>query len=1007
MYNIVPTRSELDNVEIEEALDLIGHGRYDLLLCFTCCTIHLGAVLDMLGYGLVVPAASCDLQLSLEDSGMLTSVSFAGFIMSALFWGYSTDKYGRKKALLISSSVGFIMSSLTSFSTSFYMMLILKFIATSFSTASITLTITFLGECTPKKRRNIYLFIQNACSLAADFVCFGIAYFILPLDFNISLPLLTNYRPWRLMTLLMTVPLGVGSLMICFLHESPKFLANMGETDKALEILTAMYEANNGKGSNYPVKSLIKVDKPDNSISFWDSVVKQIVPIFKPPLLWRSLQIFLLFSICCATNNVFYVWFPTMVNSFFATVSEDTSFCERIIANITPVKFNETCIDTNLMNTIYAGLLFSLFFTILNIVIIPVANWRKTLMICTFALSGLCCIIVDMVRQPVANIVIFIAIQLTAVCIGGVGSYCVDLFPTSYRGLATSLGLMFARFVCLGGVNIVGATITGYCQITFYCWGVFVFSGILAALLLPSEVKANTSKSDKHPKIMVNELFVVSRVLERNNVSNKIDLDNVEIEEALELTGHGRYNILLLFTCCLIHLGAVIDLLGYGLVVPAASCDLQLSLKESGMLTSVSFAGFMFALPWGYSVDKYGRKKALFISSSVGFIMSSLTSFSTSFYMMLILKFLATSFSTASITLTITFLGECTSKGRRSRYVFAQNAADLATDFVCFGLAYFILRLDFNIPVPLLTSYRPWRLMTLLMTVPLGMGSLMTCFLHESPKFLANMGETDKALDVLTAMYEANNGKGSVYPVKSLMKVDRPDRTISFWDSVVQQTVPIFKPPLLWRSLQLFLLFSICCATNNVFFVWFPTMVNSFFTTVSEDTSFCERIVANITPVKFNETCIDTNPLNTIYSGLLFSLFFIILNIVIIPISNWRRTLMISTFVLSGLSCILVDVVRQSVASMILFIGIQLTGICMGSVGSYYVDLFPTSHRGLATSIGMMFARFMCLGGVNIVGATIIDYCRITFYSWAVFVFSGILAALFLPSEAKVDSTGN
>ncbi|KAJ8719967.1 hypothetical protein PYW07_012010 [Mythimna separata] len=506
---------------------------------------------------------------------------------------------------------------------------------------------------------------------------------------------------------------------------------------------------------------------------------------------------------------------------------------------------------------------------------------------------------------------------------------------------------------------------------------------------------------------MVKKQFVVNRVLKRKNVSTKSDLDNVEIEEALELTGHGCYDFLLLTACSIIHLGAIMDMLGISLVVPAASCDLQLSLEESGMLNSVSFAGFMFALPWGYTADKYGRRKALLISSSIGFIMSTLTSFSTSFYMMLILKFLSASFSTASITLTITFLGECTSKGRRNKYVCTQNVFNLASDLVCFGLAYFILPLDFNVPIPFLTSYRPWRLMGLCMSIPLGIGSLLMCFLKESPKFLANMGETDKALEVLTAMYKANNGKNGVYPVKSLMKIDKPDSAISFWDSVVKQTVPIFKPPQLWRFLQLFLLFSICCASNNVFFVWFPTMVNSFYTTVAEDTSFCEKIIANITPVQLNETCIETDPIHTIYAGLLFSLSFIVINVAVIPVSNWRRTLMIGTFILSGVCCILVDLVRQPVASMVIFIAIQLTGVCVGSVGSYYDDLFPTSYRGLATSLGMMFARFVCLGGVNIVGAAVIDYCRITFYCWAVFVFSGIIAVLFLPSEAKADSSEN
>lgn len=40
--------------------------------------------MDMLGYSLVVPAASCDLQLSLENSGLLTSVSFAGTVLEVL-----------------------------------------------------------------------------------------------------------------------------------------------------------------------------------------------------------------------------------------------------------------------------------------------------------------------------------------------------------------------------------------------------------------------------------------------------------------------------------------------------------------------------------------------------------------------------------------------------------------------------------------------------------------------------------------------------------------------------------------------------------------------------------------------------------------------------------------------------------------------------------------------------------------------------------------------------------
>ncbi|XP_075977143.1 putative transporter svop-1 [Anticarsia gemmatalis] len=475
--------------------------------------------------------------------------------------------------------------------------------------------------------------------------------------------------------------------------------------------------------------------------------------------------------------------------------------------------------------------------------------------------------------------------------------------------------------------------------------------------------------------------------------------ENVDIEEAIDEAGHARYNLVLLVTCCVINIGAVMDMLGYSLVVPAASCDLNLTLEQSGILTSISFAGFLFALPWGYVADTTGRRRAILVSAAVGFVLSAITSFSTNFYMMLILKFIASSFSTASMTLTITYLGECTCKRHRSRYLFIQNVSCLGADFVCFVMAYLFLPLEFAIPVPLLTTYKSWRLFTLVMTLPLGIGALMMMYLHESPKFLANKGDTEEAMEVLRLTYKANNGKNAgEYPVKSLMKTDREEAT-SFWESVVKQTVPIFKPPLLWRTLQLFLLFSICCSTNNVFFMWFPTMVNSFFTSVNEDTSFCQKIVANITPVKHDDVCTENSSMNTIYSGMIFTLFFTVLNIGVIAFANWRRTLTIGSFLISGISCIVVDWVYDSIGSMVLFIMIQFTGLCFGSVEAYYVDIFPTSYRGLATSLGMMLARLSCLGGVSLVGANIIDNCRLTFYCWAVFVFSGIVAAVFLPGD--------
>lgn len=481
------------------------------------------------------------------------------------------------------------------------------------------------------------------------------------------------------------------------------------------------------------------------------------------------------------------------------------------------------------------------------------------------------------------------------------------------------------------------------------------------------------------------------------------------IDKALDIAGHGRYNVLILFVSSFIHLAAVLDLLGYCVTVPAASCDLHLGLAEISILTSVPFAGYLSALPWGYYADTHGRRKAILVSATIGSIIAIITSFSASFRVMLILKLIGCFFSTASITLSITYLGECTNSKNRNKYIFIMNSFNLASDFICYVLALVILPLEFNIPLPLIgITYRPWRLFALIMALMLGLGAVMIFFLEESPKFLVNKGDTDNALQILKKRYGVKQNDESL--IKSLIAADAKieKEKISFCNSVLNQIIPIFRPPLVLRTIQLFFLMSVCSSTNNVFFMWFPTMVNSFYSSMSQtDTSFCQKVVANMTVDAGidAEICDDTISKSTIYSGMAFSIFFTIVNYLSSKLAHWRKVVLIGTLCISGISCIVVNLVYQPIVSMIFFILIQLAGILVGNVASYFVDLYPTSYRGLGTSLGLMFARITCLSGVNIIGATIVDYCSMSFFGWAIFVFSGICVAFFLPSDRKkIDS---
>lgn len=73
-----------------------------------------------------------------------------------------------------------------------------------------------------------------------------VTYPTLLLNFKLEIPLLgINFTPWRLLIVVLAIPSGIGGIAISFFHESPKFLANSGKNEEALEVLKSMHKINN------------------------------------------------------------------------------------------------------------------------------------------------------------------------------------------------------------------------------------------------------------------------------------------------------------------------------------------------------------------------------------------------------------------------------------------------------------------------------------------------------------------------------------------------------------------------------------------------------------------------------------------------------------------------------------------------------------------------------------------------------------------------------------------
>lgn len=67
--------------------------------------------------------------------------------------------------------------------------------------------------------------------------------------------------------------------------------------------------------------------------------------------------------------------------------------------------------------------------------------------------------------------------------------------------------------------------------------------------------------------------------------------DPVFRSNQLLVLGHGWYNYGLLLTCFVLIIAMGIDIFGLGIIVTASTCDLDLTLSQIGILSSMSFAG--------------------------------------------------------------------------------------------------------------------------------------------------------------------------------------------------------------------------------------------------------------------------------------------------------------------------------------------------------------------------------------------------------------------------------
>ena len=418
-----------------------------------------------------------------DRTALLSTVQgsyMGGVFVGCLFWGWASDKFGRRPSILISVVIQICASVAAAFSINYIMFIFFRFII-AFSVSGVfeCAFVLVMELVSPELRTPMGIMTQFPFGLG---VCIlpAIAYF---------------FRNWVPLQLAISIPCLVLLIYFKEIPESPRWLVQKRRFAEAKDILKKIAKAN---GNDLPddeevVKMLENLDEANEEVAEENKVLttseklkeafQEIEILFATPQLRKR------------TLNIFYSWLVV------AMVYYGLSFNSK-----------------NIGGDMYVSMFISgLAECLACLAIIPALSKFGRVKIYSggFIAGGACCLVVAVMtwvmgKDSMVWLLVTIAMAGKFLVSGTFALsylYTAELFPTPVRNVAVGGASTFARIGSASApyiVDILGGISAGIPTVIF---GVFSLSAGLFALLLPEtlnkqlpETVADVENWDKSEK---------------------------------------------------------------------------------------------------------------------------------------------------------------------------------------------------------------------------------------------------------------------------------------------------------------------------------------------------------------------------------------------------------------------------------------------------------------------------------------------------------------------------
>ncbi|CAH0389528.1 unnamed protein product, partial [Bemisia tabaci] len=517
----------LDFVEndatFEHAVTCAEFGKFHYFLLAVCGLIYADLAIGVTIISFVLPSAECDFQLTSQDKGWLNAAPMFGMLLGSYFWGCLADTQGRKVVLvaaLLMDGIFGLLSSISQFSSLF---MVCRFFNGFGIAGAMGICFPYLGEFQPTEFREKVLSWMELFWTFGIIALPGIAWLIIPLPILFQVPHF-KFASWNLFIVVCSIPSLILAVWLCFFPESPKFLLECGEHEKALDVLRHVFSVNTGVPpdefpvanlkeraprvsiisiqSKRSVRSVKSVKSPKDVKLLLREVGYQTLELFYPPYRKNTILACLIQFGITSSYYTLMLWFPELFNRFDHYEREhphspSVSVCEVSSVYVSSnsshtINAIEHCTET-IDSSVFSHTL------IIGLACIPTSLWlplcvhklgAKFFLVFCMLVSGGVTVGLYFVQTSNQNLLLSCIFEaLTSLGISVVYCIMVDLFPTNLRVMAAALSATIGRVGALLGNLVFGFLIDTFCVVPIMLMAALLFMSGILAMFLPATGK--------------------------------------------------------------------------------------------------------------------------------------------------------------------------------------------------------------------------------------------------------------------------------------------------------------------------------------------------------------------------------------------------------------------------------------------------------------------------------------------------------------------------------------